>query len=242
MSTSRGLLLAVETATQHASVALLDGERLLAEQSATGPRPHSTRVLPSIDALLESSGASLGDIGGYAVSIGPGSFTGLRVAVATVKGLAFGDERPVVAPVSTLAALAASAEDRDRPVLAVLDARREEVYAGVFEGDVLSTPRVPEGVYTAEALASLLPHPLVLVGSAGEETVLDTLAARLGDVERIPPSPLRAERVGRLGARLLAAGGGLPPSALVPRYVRRAEAEVRRTGERFEAAAPDPAF
>ena len=82
------LLLALETATPFASVALLEGEGLVAEVGASGAAPHSTRVLPAIDALLEVAGAGLADVGGYAVSVGPGSFTGLRVGVATVKGLA----------------------------------------------------------------------------------------------------------------------------------------------------------
>jgi tRNA threonylcarbamoyladenosine biosynthesis protein TsaB len=226
------LLLALETATPFASVALLEGERLVAEVGASGAAPHSARVLPAIDALLELAGVSLADVGGYAVSVGPGSFTGLRVGVATVKGLAFGDAVPV-APVSTLEALASSAPSPAAPVLACLDARRGEVYATARTegGEVL----VPEGVYTPEALADRLPGSLLLVGCAGEEPVLEGLATRLG-VPLVTPEPPRAWWVGRLGARLLAAAEGVPASALAPRYVRRPEAEVRRTGERFEPA------
>jgi tRNA threonylcarbamoyladenosine biosynthesis protein TsaB len=226
------LNLALETASSYASVALLEGERLIAEVGASGARPHSARVLPAIHSLLELAGASVSDLGGYAVSVGPGSFTGLRVGVATVKGLAFGDAAPVAA-VSTLAALASSAIVSDLPVLACLDARRGEVYAAAWSAnrEVL----VPEGVYGAAALAEQLPGRCVLVGCAGEEPVLEGLAAQL-PVTLAPPQPLRAWWVGVLGARLLAAGEGVPASELAPRYVRRAEAEVRRTGLRFEPA------
>jgi tRNA threonylcarbamoyladenosine biosynthesis protein TsaB len=226
------LLLALETASSHASVALLEGERLIAEVGASGARPHSARVLPAIHSLLELAGASVSDLGGYAVSVGPGSFTGLRVGVATVKGLAFGDEVPVAA-VPTLEALASSAHASNLPVLACLDARRGEVYAAAWAagGEVL----VPEGVYGAASLADHLPGSCILVGCAGEEDMLEGLAAQLG-VTLAPPQPLRAWWVGRLGARLLAAGEGVSASALAPRYVRRAEAEVRRTGLRFEPA------
>jgi tRNA threonylcarbamoyladenosine biosynthesis protein TsaB len=226
------LILALETATPYASVALLEGERLIAEVGASGARPHSARVLPAIHSLLELAGASVSDLGGYAVSVGPGSFTGLRVGVATVKGLAFGDAAPVAA-VSTLEALASSACGSDRPVLACLDARRGEVYAAAWSagGEVL----VPEGVHRPASLADRLPGPCVLVGCAGEEDVLEGLATQLG-VTLVLPQPLRAWWVGRLGARLLEAGEGVSPSALAPRYVRRAEAEVRRTGLRFEPA------
>jgi tRNA threonylcarbamoyladenosine biosynthesis protein TsaB len=226
------LNLALETASSYASVALLEGERLIAEVGASGARPHSARVRPAIHSLLELAGASVSDLGGYAVSVGPGSFTGLRVGVATVKGLAFGDAAPVAA-VSTLAALASSAIVSDLPVLACLDARRGEVYAAAWSAnrEVL----VPEGVYGAAALAEQLPGRCVLVGCAGEEPVLEGLAAQL-PVTLAPPQPLRAWWVGVLGARLLAAGEGVPASELAPRYVRRAEAEVRRTGLRFEPA------
>jgi tRNA threonylcarbamoyladenosine biosynthesis protein TsaB len=138
-----------------------------------------------------------------------------------------------VAAVSTLASLASSVYATDLPVLACLDARRGEVYAAAWSagGDVL----VPEGVYGAAGLADHLPGPCILAGCAGEEGVLEGLATQLG-ITLAPPQPLRAWWVGRLGARLLAAGEGVPPSALAPRYVRRAEAEVRRTGLRFEPA------
>jgi tRNA threonylcarbamoyladenosine biosynthesis protein TsaB len=181
---------------------------------------------------MELAGARVSDLGGYAVSVGPGSFTGLRVGVATVKGLAFGDAAPVAA-VSTLEALASSAHASDLPVLACLDARRGEVYAAAWSPgrEVL----VPEGVYAAASLADQLSGPCILVGCAGEEGMLEGLATQLG-VTLAPPQPLRAWWVGRLGARLLAAGEGVAASALAPRYVRRAEAEVRRTGLRFEPA------
>lgn len=224
------LLLALETATPHASVALLEGEVLVAEVGASGATPHSARVLPAVHGLLELAGASVADLGGFAVSVGPGSFTGLRVGVATVKGLAFGDELPVAA-VPTLEALASSLRTVGGPVLACLDARRGEVYAAAWSaGELL----VPEGVYEAGALAELLTGRCTLVGCAGEEAVLERLAARLPGAELATPEPLRAWWVGRLGARLLAAGKGVAASTLAPRYVRRAEAEVRRTGRRFE--------
>ena len=95
---------------------------------------------------------------------------------------------------------------------------------------------LPEGVYDAAALVRRLPASAVLVGCAGEEPMLEQLALQLPGVALAPPQPARACWVGRLGAHQLAAGRGVRASELVPRYVRRAEAEVRRTGERFEPA------
>lgn len=227
------LLLALETATPWASVALLEGEELVAEVGASGARPHSTRVLPAVDALLALAGVRVADLAGFAVSVGPGSFTGLRVGVATVKGLAFGDGVPV-APVPTLAALASSAAPGERPILACLDARRGEVYAAAFlDGAPVA---VPEGVYLPEDLAQRLPEGCRVVGAAGEEALLEALARRLPHAELVAPQPPRAWWTGRLGVRLLATGAGVAASTLAPRYVRRAEAEVRRTGRRFESS------
>ena len=228
------LLLALESATRFASVALLRGGALLAELTATGARPHSERLLPTVDRVLAAAGVALAEVGGFAVSIGPGSFTGLRVGVATLKGLVFGDARPVVA-VPTLAALAAGATGSAHPVVACLDARRGEVYAAVYGPGAAREPLVVEGLFTPEGLARVAPRPCTLVGCVGEEAVLEAVGAALGgDALRVEATPPRALHVGRLGLALLARGETVAASELVPRYLRRAEAEARRLGERLE--------
>ena len=231
------LLLALESATSFASVALLRGGDLLAELTTTGARPHSERLLPGVDRVLAAAGITLAEVGAFAVSIGPGSFTGLRVGVATLKGLAFGDERPV-APVPTLAALAASAAGSAHPVVACLDARRGEVYAAAWgPGAAGLAPLVPEGVFTPAALARAAPRPCTLVGCPGEEAVLESVRDAIGPEARLAePAPPRAFFVGRLGRVLLGRGETVAASRLVPRYLRRAEAEARRTGEALEEA------
>jgi tRNA threonylcarbamoyladenosine biosynthesis protein TsaB len=228
------LLLALESATAFASVALLRDDALVVELTATGSRPHSTRLLPLVDRALGTAGVTLAQVDAFAISVGPGSFTGLRIGLATLQGLALGSARPVAA-VSTLAGLACAAAGPD-PVLACLDARRGEVYAAVFvPGREAEAPRVAEGVYRPEALAERIPRPCTLVGCAGEEAVLGPLAARLGDgVTLAPPAPPRAWHVGRLGRECLARGEGVAAGRVVPRYLRRAEAEARRTGQPFE--------
>jgi tRNA threonylcarbamoyladenosine biosynthesis protein TsaB len=232
------VILAVETATLATSVALLRGEELVAEWTQVDARPHSERLLPAIDALLRGAGAAIGDVDAFAVSAGPGSFTGLRIGIATVKGLAFGSERPVAA-VSTLAALAQAGADGSAPVAALLDARRGEVYAALFAAD--GGRLAPDAVVTPEALAPrLLPGTRVVVGE-GAGPAAEALAARLGEKVRVLPAPTglaRAQHVGLLGARLLARGEGVAAALVAPRYVRRAEAEVRRTGERFTSREP----
>jgi tRNA threonylcarbamoyladenosine biosynthesis protein TsaB len=219
------------------SVAILEGESLLAEISTFDERVHSERLLPAIDQLLRIADLCLGEIEAFAVSIGPGSFTGLRIGLATLKGFTLGDERPAVA-VPTLTALTLSASGAAGPVAALLDARRDEVYAVCLEGPgAIGRPLTPEAVLSAEQLADALPDSCTVVVGEGAEAVARAAAERHGGGMALLPPALgraRAFHVGLLGARMLAMGEGKRSEDLVPRYVRRAEAEVRRTGRRFE--------
>jgi tRNA threonylcarbamoyladenosine biosynthesis protein TsaB len=236
------LVLALETATPSASVALVRGRSCLGERALARERAVSEQLLPAIDALLGAAGFGLEDVDAFALSIGPGSFTGLRVGVATVKGLAFASGLPAVA-VPTLEALAFGAPAGEGPVVALLDAQRGEVYGAAFErvpGGL--RPSLPEGLYGVADLCARLPRRGTFVGD-GATLHDEALRARLGDAIRLAgavhPAP-RARDVGDLAERLLAAGRGLDPARLALRYVRRAEAEARRTGERTEPeAGPD---
>jgi tRNA threonylcarbamoyladenosine biosynthesis protein TsaB len=233
----RPLLLSIESATRVMSVAVLEGETLLAEISAFDERVHSERLLPAIDQLLRIAELSLDQIEAFAVSIGPGSFTGLRIGLATVKGLAYGSDRPAVA-VPSLAALTLAAAGATGPVAALLDARRDEVYAVCLEGPgEIGSPLVADAVFNAAQLAAALPRSCTVVVGEDAERVAAAAAGRADGGMVLLPAVLgraRAFHTGLLGARLLACGEGRPAADLVPRYVRRAEAEVRRTGERFE--------
>jgi len=235
-------ILAVETATPQTSAALLEGEALIAEEVGATGRPTAETLLPTIDTLFSRSDTTLEAVEAFAVSIGPGSFTSLRIGLATVKGLAFGSGRPAVA-VPTLSALARTAPPGAGPVIAMLDARRDEIYAAAFEGETLEPSAVlPEGVYTQAFLCERLPAVCRLTGS-GVAVCGATLREALGDgvLCTDPETGLaRAAHVGGLGARLLVDGAGVDPADLVPHYVRRAEAEVARTGERFESATHEP--
>ncbi len=230
------LVLALESATAALSVALLRGHDLL-DEIAAAEGPAAATLLPAIDALLERTRVAVADLDAFAISIGPGSFTSLRVGIATLKGLAFGSDVPVLG-VSTLAALARAAGPTDRLVVPLLDARRGELYAASYAAGAGWETVVPEGVYTPVALAARLTAPCVLVGE-GAALCGDAIAARLGgDVERLPPPAgnVRARYVGALGVEQLERGEWLSAAQLAPHYLRRAEAEVKRTGQRFEPA------
>jgi tRNA threonylcarbamoyladenosine biosynthesis protein TsaB len=217
-------------------VALLAGDSLLVEIRSDDARLHSERLLPAIDRVLALADRTLDAVEAFAVSVGPGSFTGLRTGLATVKAFAL-DERCPVVGVPTLAALAAGAVGADGPVAALLDARRGELYAAVCARAGEPVPGLlADSVFTPDALAKLLPPAATVVVGEGAETGARSLAALRPDLRMLPPafgtaSPLQ---VGRLGQQLLAAGAGVSAQDLVPRYVRRAEAEARRTGEPLE--------
>src|SRR5215475_15572992 len=114
-------LIAIETATENCSAALLHEGRLL-ERSQLAPRRHAELILPMIDSLLAEAGVSRRQLDAIAVGRGPGAFTGVRLAISVAQGIALGLDVPVV-PVSSLAALAQDAPPGDASILAVIDAR-----------------------------------------------------------------------------------------------------------------------
>ena len=124
-------ILAVDTAGKTAGVALLQDDRLLYEVYLDAGMTHSETLMPMIDTCLKMCGMTCADIDLYGVNAGPGSFTGLRIGLAAVKGLAFPRET-LCAPVSTLEALAA-AHTGEGTVLCALDARRAQVYSAAFD-------------------------------------------------------------------------------------------------------------
>lgn len=244
MSAGAIWLLAIESATANASAALLRDGELVELRAAPPERPASEALLPTVLALLGTHDVAVAAIGALAVSIGPGSFTGLRVGIATAKGLAFGAGVRSL-PVPTLAALAAKGAwgaPAGRPVIAALDARRGEVYAAGYAGQGgLAPPIWGPTVATPAELAPRLAAqrgPLRVVGD-GVGILEPALRAPLGGRVQWIASPDGAPDagwVGRLGFQMLQAGAAVDVADLAPRYLRRAEAEVRRTGARFESA------
>lgn len=239
-----GLLLAIESATRRASVALLDGDVLLAELEGDDGDHHAERLLPMIDGLLAGAGVELARVGAFAVSIGPGAFTSLRIGLATLKGLAFDTDKQVAA-VSTLHALAEAALEQGRIeagelCVPLLDARRGELYGGVYRRTAAGglEPAIDDFVYRPEELAALIAGDARLVGEGasifGEGFAAAAPAGIRVAVDDGPPVWPTARAVGRIGRAALASGRGRSVSALVPRYVRRAQAEELRTERRFE--------
>jgi tRNA threonylcarbamoyladenosine biosynthesis protein TsaB len=216
-------VLAVETSTLAGGVALLDGERMIGEYRLDVGVTHSERVMAAVDRVLGDAGWTLRDVRGLAVAVGPGSFTGLRIGLGTVKGLAFALSLPVAA-VPTLDALAASLPFSSLPVCPVLDARKGEVYTSYYRWDGGAMRR--EWDYLALApgdLARRLDEPVVLLGDGA--AAIDSPQARLAPPPSRWPSPAW---VGQLGLERLRRGEGVSAHALLPIYLRPSEAELKR--------------
>ena len=174
--------------------------------------------MPSIAFLLQGLGLAPRDVDGYAVAAGPGSFTGLRVGIGTVQGLALAADRPCAA-ISALDALAAQAAGSSDCIVAVMEAHRGEVFARVFDG-----AGRPTGEPQALPLAALLEQVqdgAAFIGDAVERYREDIRTARPGAV--FPSRSLfLAAMVARLGEAALRAGRGIAPSELRPLYLREA--------------------
>jgi len=224
-------ILALDTTTGSGSVALLENTRLLAEINAESGLTHSARLLRAVDYLLKQNGLEIPDIDGYAVAVGPGSFTGIRIGLSTVKAFAFASKKPV-APVSTLAALALKLrETQGRLLCPILDAKKGEVYAALFETEGSRLKEVVrEGAYGPDAFLSSLPaHRVIHFLGNGVGVYRERILAYLKDNARFSARSLFiGHEVGLLGYDILRKGSGVSGEALEPLYFRRSQAEEKK--------------
>ncbi len=233
-------LLAVDTSAEAASVAVTDGDAVLAELIVTRRGTHSTRLMGMVRTALDAAGVSLADLDGLAVTRGPGSFTGLRIGISTVKGLALAADRPTVG-ISALDALAYPLSMANDPVWALIDARKGEVYAAAYrfspDGGV---DKGPETVMAPDAVAERITERSVLVGS-GARLYRSVFEARLGDRVRFgPPTAhaIRAATVAFLAEARLRDGLADDVAALSPAYIRASDAQIRRVAVGGKAKIP----
>jgi len=212
-------VLAVDTTTARESVALAEGGIVLGEVRIQAVDNHSTRLMPSIAFLLQTLGLEPADVEGYAVAAGPGSFTGLRVGIGTVQGLALGAGRPCAA-ISTLDALAVRAAGAADWIVAVMEAHRREVFGGTF--DAAGRRRAEPESAPLATLLERVPDGAAFIGDGAERYREQITAARPAAV--FPRRGLfLAGTVAVMGEAVLAQGGGRPASELRPLYLRAAD-------------------
>jgi tRNA threonylcarbamoyladenosine biosynthesis protein TsaB len=235
------VILALDTSSAGGSAAVVapDGT-ILAERAGDASRTHGRRLPVELMAVLRDAGATLADVDRLAVAVGPGSFTGLRVGIATMQGLAL-TRGLLVTPVSTFDALAwharAAAEAMPDAIAAWVDAHRGEVFATLLAPDartVLAPPTALTPGATLDAWRdTLAPHARVRFIGDGAVRYQDAIRERLGAQAAIDAAvPLLAGAIGCLAAA--APDRAVRPHALVPLYVRRPDVELTR--DRREAA------
>ena len=239
-------ILGIDTAIPMASIALLDDGELIAEEKVSEPCPkgspgqplgnHAAVILPLIQALFQKTGSTIQELAAIAVSIGPGSFTGLRIGLATAKGIAYESGIPLVG-VSTLHAHAARFEHFDGLVGSVLDARKGEVYMALFSSDPTGVSRLtPDALLSVNSAVNLLRefyhgHRALLLTGTGAQAHERQLLEAFGAALRICKEscgPTTAAQVARLGRYRLMAGSVDEIDGLTPVYLRICEAESKR--------------
>lgn len=224
------IVLALDSSSIVATVALMEDHKLLGEYSTHHKKTHSQKLMPMIAELLESCELKMEDVDLVAVAEGPGSFTGLRIGVATAKGLAHAMNIPVVG-ISTLDALAFNLPFCHGLICPILDARRAQVYTGVYkwDGEELYAVEAPEAVALETLMEKLVlrPEKIIFLGD-GVEQNKDVLVQSLGDRAVFAPNTVnmpRASSVAQLALQKAQAGELQNYFELTPEYLRKSEAE-----------------
>ena len=226
------LILAFETSAKAASVALLDGKKLLCESYQNTGMTHSQTLMVMAEDLLKQCGKTADDVQAVAVAEGPGSFTGVRIGVAAAKGFAWGRNTPCYG-VSTIEAMAVSLGIWDGFICPVMDARRSQVYNGLFLADCGKLTRIREDrAISLQDLGEdvkILNKPVFLVGD-GSVLCYNTLLEKVPTLVLPPEHRMhqRAVGVGLIAARMIEEGLSGDGAALTPNYLRLSQAERER--------------
>ncbi len=230
-------ILAVDTASKTCSVALMDGDNVICEYTVNHKDTHSRFVMDMIHTALTVSRLTIPELDGFAVTIGPGSFTGLRIGLSTVKGLAMAADKPAVG-VSSLEALARAVWPADSQtgsaalICPMMDARRREVYAAQYQWseNALICKSLPAALPPAAAVEAIS-GPCVFTGD-GAVAYQERIRSLLGKHAVFTDSTfqyIRAAIVGRIAVSRFSKGAAVPADQLQPLYLRKSDAEKNLT-------------
>ncbi len=221
-------VLGIETSTKKLGVALIDGENILAEHNGTSRLKHSADLIPVIDKLLKASRLDLGGLDGFAVSAGPGSFTGLRIGAATLKGLNLATKKPIIA-VGTMDALAQNIKEDNCSICVTIDAKKTNVYACLYAKKNGKVERKTDYLLIKPGeLLEKISEPTIFIGD-GISLYKDMILERRPD-SLFADSGLwqpKAGVIAGLGARKLEKNQIADPDKFVPMYLYSKECSLR---------------
>lgn len=227
-------ILSIDTSTSLASVALVAAETPLAESVFMADRCLSSRLVPEILRLLQGAGLTVNDLDLFACAVGPGSFTGVRAGVATVQGLALSTGKPCAA-YSSLTLLAMNFPLASLPVCSLLDARKNEVYAALFDCSApLPAPLIEECVLPPERFLNLLDDRVegrIIFCGDGTLRYRELISSRLGERACFAPFPQQCSHAANgalLALQQYRQGETVRPDRLLPVYIRASEAEYAK--------------
>lgn len=225
-------ILAIDTATKVAGAAVVNEHGILAESWLNTGKTHSQRLLPLIDDMLKNGGITLEEIDGFAVTVGPGSFTGLRIGISTIKAFAQALNKQIVEVVS-LDALSRNMSGFTGIICPILDARKNEVYNAIYHGEI-------NGIHRISPYRAIDPCELIEELKEKEESIIflgdavpvykNLILEKLGDkVSFAPPSKnlLRASEVAGIGLEKFNNGDVIDLHTVKPLYLRASEAEIK---------------
>ncbi|MCM0084290.1 tRNA (adenosine(37)-N6)-threonylcarbamoyltransferase complex dimerization subunit type 1 TsaB [Geomonas sp. Red32] len=231
-------ILTIDTSSNCSSVALSDGTKLLGECILGEDRCNSGRLMGSISDLLAAAKLTPAALDAFAVSLGPGSFTGVRVGIATAKGLSLATGKPAIG-FSSLAMLAMNLPHASLPVAPLFDARKSEVYAGLYRCDGLPTALMPDAVLPPADFLASIGSPAIFLGE-GSVRYRALIDSTLGEKAVFAPwsADLPRASAGALIALEKGLRGEFTPLALLnPAYLRASEAEIAKRKRDAEKAA-----
>lgn len=220
-------ILAIDSCSNVATAALVEDDNLIAQFSLNNKTTHSTKLLPQIEYMMKNAEAEFGDIDLFAVTVGPGSFTGQRIGVATAKALAHATNKPMVG-ISALVAMAYNIKYTDYLICPIMDARREQVYTATFRWQDNKLTTIKED--RAMALADLLEEfdENVIFFGDGVPVFKDKITEKLGDKAHFAPANLmhiNGGGVAEAAKEEYKKGNACDYASLVPTYLRLSQAE-----------------
>ena len=221
-------ILAVDTATKSCSAAVIDNKAILAESTLMENETHSRHLLSLVDTVMGRSKLKLSQLDGFAVCVGPGSFTGLRIGIASVKGFAYALNKPVVG-ISSLQTLAWQCQNASYLICPLIDARKQEVYFGRYryQNGELRTEGREQVASPAEAVRGIR-EPTIWIGN-GAELYREHILSALGESAHFVSGPqqiIQATAIARLSLARFIRQESDDVHSLVPQYIRRSDAEL----------------